>query len=416
MVEHVIMTFQSLPGRNDDAADGEQDRTERLIAARVNERLFSGAPIALRIGRFTVLEELGRGGMGLVYSAHDEQLDRKVAIKVLLDEASSSDAQRRFLREGQAMARITHVNVVNVHEVGTSHGQPFLAMELIRGQSLSMWLRSQPGWREVLEVFIQAGRGLIAAHQADLVHCDLKLNNIMRGDDGVVKILDFGIARSMDGVHANSHDGNATSEGAPASGSASSFAAPVTQEGMVEGTPLYMAPEQLSGGNIDARTDQFSFCVALYEALYGERPFHGMSVEDLMQAIIKGSIRSAPRGSKVPAVVRKAVLRGLAHDPAKRWSSMEALLELLQRQLAPRRSWVRVGVALSLLVTGSSLLDLQYAGVWDEEHRQRGEKAEEAADLRKVVLGAAVAAAAVGPPPPTARSPRECAPPTCPGP
>lgn len=377
------MALPSLRGLDDHAANGEavdgrnrvecaavlhtagRGRMQRLIAARVNERLFSAAPTKLRIGRFTILDEIGRGGMGLVYSAYDEQLDRKVAIKVPLNESSNHEARRRFLREGQAMARITHPNVVSVHEVGDSDGQPFLAMELIRGQNLYRWVRTQPSWRELIEAFVQVGQGLIAAHQAGLVHSDLKPSNIMRSDDGVVKILDFGIARAMDDVRADSCDGRDTSDEASASTSASAsvsasasalpLTAPCTRTGVLMGTPAYMAPEQLCGRSTDARSDQFSFCIVLYEALYGERPFHGGSIDVLMREIRSSSIEPGPRGSKVPRSVRKAVLRGLAHDPAERWPSMEELLEPLRREIAPRRGRIGLRLALGLLGIGASL-------------------------------------------------------------
>jgi len=355
--------------------EDELHQQQQLIAAMVKQRLFSRSATALRIGRFTILDELGRGGMGVVYSAYDEQLDRKVAVKVLLDETSDREAQRRFHREGQAMARLSHPNVVTVHEVGEDAEQSFLAMEFIRGQSLMDWLRTEPGWLAVLEAFVQAGEGLAAAHRAGLVHRDLKPHNIMRRDDGVVKVLDFGLARADDDALETHH--------ASSPGSALSDA--FTRTGVVMGTPAYMAPEQMRGESADTRSDQFSFCVALYEGLYGERPFEGGSLDALLASMEQQRPRPVPRGSKVPAAVRKVVLRGLAHDPEQRWPSMSALLEPLRRQLSPRRR--RGGPAVVLALVGSSAAGIasyswlevqaqrctgaaqQLAGVWDDARR-----------------------------------------------
>ena len=348
--------------------------SDELIAARVRERLFGGAPPAVRIGRFTVIEEIGRGGMGAVHAAYDDQLDRKVAIKVLTCDEDEDESQQRFLREGQAMARLSHPNVVTVHEVGESDGQFFLAMEFIRGQSLSKWMKGEPEWREVLEVFIQAGQGLAAAHDAGLVHRDLKPANIMRSEDGVVKVLDFGLARVMEDASTESLD--------VPSVSSSVLSSSFTRTGTVMGTPAYMPPEQMQGEAVDARSDQFSFCVALYHALFGVRPFAGKSIADLMSAMLNGELEPGTKGARVPTPVRKAVLRGLSVDPNERWHSMHDLLEPLRRHVAPRRRGViALGVTVGLLGIGAERYaawserctgaEAQLVEVWDDARREQ---------------------------------------------
>ncbi len=378
------------PGGEGSSRTSQHRGHTQLIKARVRQRLFDEGPAPMLIGRFAVLEQIGQGGMGKVYAAYDEKLDRKVAVKVLLD-GSSEQAQRRFMREAQAMARLSHPNVVTVHEVAESMGEVFLAMEFIHGQSLDEWVRSGPDWREVLAVFIQAGQGLIAAHEAGLVHRDLKPHNIMRTNDGVVKVLDFGLARAECIESEETIDLRGTSN----STASSMFSSLITRTGTMIGTPAYMSPEQLRGETADTRSDQFSFCVALYEALYGERPYE-VSVEPVSdhyddgascESIQRSAMRPIPRGAKVPAGVRKVLLRGLAANPADRWSSMKVLLERLRGQMATgRRRWGAPSLAVALLGLGAWVgvgvdrytsdtehcaeAPEQLAGVWDQERRQ----------------------------------------------
>ena len=365
---------------SDDAAE---TKPHVDMAAMVRERLFRSVPQALRIGRFTVLEEIGSGGMGMVYAAYDEKLDRKVAVKVLRDDQGiDEDALQRFEREAQAMARLSHPNVVTVHEVGQSDGEAYLAMEFIHGQSLAAWITTKPGWREVLEVFIQAGEGLIAAHDAKLVHRDLKPHNIMRDDSGVVKVLDFGLVRRDGDEHLRTHEHD------PIGGSESSsaLASSLTVTGTVMGTPAYMSPEQIRGELVDARSDQFSFCVAMFEALYGERPFDGPSLPLRMESIAQQRVRAVPPGSAVPSAVRKVLLRGLRADPEERWPSMAALLEPLRQLVAPRQSrWGAAAVLVGAFGVVAAVAATQYVaraercaepthkldGIWDDD-RKRG--------------------------------------------
>ena len=333
----------------------------RLIEAKVHERLFTQSTPG-RIGRFAMLEQIARGGMGTVYAAYDEKLDRKVAIKILRDDELPDDIDRlRFHREAQALARLSHPNVVTVHEVGEANGELFLAMEFIQGQSVADWLRTGPDWPAVLDAFIQAGRGLFAAHEAGLVHRDLKPHNLMRGDDGVVKVLDFGLAR---------YTGNEPEK-----------LEVLTCPGVIVGTPAYMSPEQIQGKPVDPASDQFSFCVALYEALYGERPFKGYTTAMLSEANRELMMRPIPKDTRVPTTVRKVLIRGLRLEPELRWPSMEALLAALSR--AARRAINRWILGLtSAVVLGAGGLALQasalaqpppcpeavqdLAGVWDQ--------------------------------------------------
>ncbi|MCA9707853.1 MAG: serine/threonine protein kinase, partial [Myxococcales bacterium] len=335
---------------------GQQSYTQHRIGAMVLQRLFDREPPALRIGRFSVLERIGRGGMGTVYAAYDEQLDRKVAVKVLRgDERSGEVARHRLQREAQAMARLSHPNVVTVHEVGESDGDVFVAMEFIRGQSLDAWIRTEPDWREVLEVFVQAGRGLIAAHEAGLIHRDLKPHNVMRSDDGVVKVLDFGLARaaSDDSLDRAEVPSTESSEG-------SALRTDITRPGAVLGTPAYMSPEQHRGLPADARSDQFSFCVALYEALYRQRPFRAPTLVALVHAVRSGELRAPPAEPRVPAWIHRIVVRGLSLEPKDRWPSMQALISALERDpsRAHRRWWVAAGLGSLAGLLGFGLAGL----------------------------------------------------------
>ncbi|MCY1068352.1 serine/threonine protein kinase [Nannocystis sp. RBIL2] len=336
-----------------EARRGDALAPERLAMEAIKARLFPGEAAPAKIGRFTVLRQIGAGGMSVVYAAYDERLDRRIAVK-LLRSGESSDNQARLLREAQAMARLSHPNVVAVHEVGAWEQQVYVAMEFVRGPNLREWLQAVPrDIREIREVFVAAGRGLAAAHHAGLVHRDFKPANVLVGDDGRVRVGDFGLVR---------HAGDEPQDGpAPAPVLAASLVqagAPVelsttlTQTGAILGTPAYMSPEQHLGRPVDARSDQFSFCVALYEALYGAPPFAGRDLFELVRRVLAGAVSPVPEDSKVPAWLRRAILRGLAVDPAARWPSIDDLLDELERD--PERAWrIRRGAALvGLAVVG----------------------------------------------------------------
>ncbi|HWB78462.1 MAG TPA: serine/threonine-protein kinase [Nannocystaceae bacterium] len=288
-----------------------------------------------RIGRFTVLRELGAGGMGVVYAAYDEQLDRRVAIKVLHAGRDDERAQQRMQREAQALARLSHPNVVQVYEVGMHAGAIFLAMEFVTGQTLGAWVREATRPRaDVIDAYVQAGRGLAAAHAVGLVHRDFKPDNCMRAEDGRVRVLDFGLARQSTEapVVIASTDPSFTQ----------SLDQSLTRTGIAVGTPAYMAPEQFLGEELDARVDQFAFCVALWEALYGQRPFLGTTRIQLAEAVTAGRI-AAPPPSKVPSELHAALVRGLARAPADRWPDMTALLDVLARDPGRRSRWIVAG-------------------------------------------------------------------------
>ena len=329
------------------ASDGgtvDESLEARYLRANVASRLFAASATPVRVGRFTVVEILGRGAMGVVVRAHDPQLDRHVAIKVLSSHDTSSPSRRaRMLREAQAMAKLSHPNVVTVHEVGELDEGLFIAMELVEGSTLAQWLGERSrSWQEVRDIFVAAGRGLASAHAVGVLHRDFKPDNVMIGRDGRVRVMDFGLAHVGHGSHSSS-DSQHEDDSQPIT---------LTRSGELLGTPAYMAPEQFRGLT-DARSDQFSFCVALFEALFGVRPFAGSSIVDLMWATANGEIRFPTRRPKIPAWLQRAVVRGLAPDPDGRHESMETLLLALRhdRVLGRRRAVLAVA---GLLAAGTA--------------------------------------------------------------
>ena len=299
------------------------------------------------VSRYVVLERIGQGAMGVVYAARDPELDRRVALKLLRPEGRHvEELRRRLLREAQALARLSHPNVVTVHDVGTCGDGIFLAMDLVEGATLAEWLRQPRPWREVLHVFLEAGRGLAAAHAAGLVHRDFKPANVLVGHHGQVRVTDFGLASTSGHPDVPLAELVSRPEPSEAEGV---LAGSLTRTGAVLGTPAYMAPEQLESGGASALSDQFSFCVALYEALHGERPFQGTTREALALAAREGRVHPSRREAKEPAWVRRAVLRGLRARPEERFPSMEALLAALTPR--PRaRAWVLAFAAAACLL------------------------------------------------------------------
>jgi eukaryotic-like serine/threonine-protein kinase len=322
-----------------------------------------------------------------VLEAHDDALDREIALKIL-HRGTRAEQGSRLIREAQALARLSHPNVVQVYEVGTVDGQTFIAMERIRGRTLQEWQARRPPWRECVQVYLQAGRGLAAAHAVGLVHRDFKPSNCIVDHAGQVRVLDFGLARER--MNKVLQEGAAEPRDDSRSGS-SSWSSTLTQTGAVLGTLAYMPLEQLNGHPADERSDQFSLCASLYEALYGQRPFDDGSAGKLTLALLQGQIRAAPPGARVPARLRRVLLRGLATAPEARWPSVDALLAELSRLVAPRRArFIVVGLGGGLAVLGGALWQQSrtearceasqelLAGAWDERQRDAVEAALEA--------------------------------------
>ncbi len=325
----------------------------------------------LTIGRYRLLANVGRGGLGEVWAAHDVRLDRLIALKLLRDDTLRRHrrARAQLLAEAAVMARLTHPNVVRVYDVGEGDdGELFVAMEYVQGQTLRAWQRGQHDWRATLDVYLRAGEGLAAAHAAALVHGDFKPDNVLIGDDGRVLVGDFGVVPHLAEARAESTleaDPTASTD-APELGDDPSaddcvpqadsiphtmFDSSVDPAVLLVGTPGYMAPEQLLGGVPDARADQFGFCVALWEALAGERPFPGRTPAELCDAIGAGP-REPSRGSGAPAQVFALLRRGLASDPDARYGDLARLLALLRRLRSRRRRWALTGLSLSILGIG----------------------------------------------------------------
>ncbi|MEM7160532.1 MAG: serine/threonine-protein kinase [Myxococcota bacterium] len=308
-----------------------------------------------QVDRYLVLAEVGAGSMGVVYAAYDPELDRKLALKLLLPrfggEQGASAGRTRLLREAQVLARLRHPNVVSVHDVGTYEGRVYIAMEFVDGETMGAWLSNiKPSRAEILRVFMAAGRGLATAHRAELIHRDFKPDNVIVARDGSVRVLDFGLARAT---------GDASGGAAPLSeplaklsptsslnlGNSSALSTELTRTGGIMGTPAYMAPEQHLGLEVTAASDQFAFAVALYEALYGERPFGGDTLPALAFAVTQGKIREPRVPSRsVPRWLRQVLLRALRPDPEERYPDMEALLRALtsnpHQKWAKRAAWV----------------------------------------------------------------------------
>jgi len=330
-------------------ADAAMDATLDVASRTPGMHRRGGAVFArgTRIGRYEIEYLLGTGGLGVVYAANDPELGRRVALKLLkVDPRAATGSQERLVREARALARISHPNVVAVYDVGVFEDRVFVAMELIVGRDLRTWLAVKPrGWREVIDVFRAAGRGLAAAHAAGLVHRDFKPDNLLVGDDGRICVTDFGLARGA--------EPDISVDALPIVDSADPLVSPLTQVGQIVGTPAYMAPEQHQAIGADARTDQFAFASSLYEALFGKRPYDGKNYSELRKAVITGQLRPVPRQIAVPRTLVPIVLRGLATRPGDRWPSMAALLDALERDRTkvPRRIAFSAGTILAVLAT-----------------------------------------------------------------
>ncbi|HEY2513468.1 MAG TPA: serine/threonine-protein kinase, partial [Polyangiaceae bacterium] len=352
-----------------------------------------GLPPGTSVGRYLIVDLVGEGGMGVVYKAYDPQLGRTVALKLVrtthqgrLD--TGGTLRERFLREARALALLSHPNVINVHDAGVFGDDVFIAMEFVEGPTLGRWLRTEPRSRDrILDVFLAAGAGLVAAHAAGLVHRDFKPDNVIVSSDGRVRVLDFGLARAVDAgddastladapLSRRQEDAKRPAPAASTTASPSSETSSggkrtpagslssLTEGGAIMGTPRFMAPEQHLGHAVDERADQFSFCVALYTALYGAAPFGGASILELTENVIVGKVSEVPAGSRVPRWLRAVLLRGLSVEPAARYPSMSALLAALRADpTIARGRWLQMGLVAAVMAS---------AGLaWFSSHRSQ---------------------------------------------
>jgi tetratricopeptide (TPR) repeat protein/predicted Ser/Thr protein kinase len=390
-----------------DPAPTESTHTETVASetvasetGRVAERLLAKGT---SVGRYVIVDWLGAGGMGSVYVAYDTELARRVAVKILRRSSDGTDGRARMLREAQAMARLSHPNVVAVFDVGTFEDRVFLAMEYVEGTTLSETLRENPPWRDALALLKAAGRGLAAAHSAGIVHRDFKPANVLLGKDGRVVVADFGIARAHEGGEsptspgpaATSHPRDAVLPATPSNkvdaarlssaGLPPSLSTPLTEADAVLGTTGYISPERAIKHRDDARSDQFSFCVTLYRALYARSPFPHTDFETYRRALLSPAL-PAPPGTPVPRWVHAVIARGLSLEPLDRFSSMAELLDALDRDPSRRRKrWLAAAGAVGVVSAvafgaaarrqaivarchaGESLI----AATWDAERREQ---------------------------------------------
>jgi serine/threonine protein kinase/Tol biopolymer transport system component len=331
--------------------DGLDVRSATLgedAAACAGSRL---APDALapgmQLGKYRLVRVLGAGGMGVVWEARDVDLDRAVALKVLVPELDGNDVARsRLVREARALARVHHPNVITIFDASTIDGRDVIAMELIVGETLASWLARRPPRGAIVAAILAAGRGLAVAHAAGMIHRDFKPYNVLIDLRGRVVVTDFGLARAV-GDAPPALDSGADPR------PLGRLDSPLTAPGAVIGTPAYMAPEQFDGDPADARADQFALCVTAWEALTGQRPFAGVITDQLAAAIATARPAAADR---VPRRLRAVLQRGLAPDPAARWPSVDALLDALTR------AWQRPA-RIALAVAATALVALSAGGM-----------------------------------------------------
>lgn len=397
-----------LPTKFEGPSQDDPDATRRGEAPPLDRSREDLSVPRMLLGRYLMVRKLGSGGGGVVHVAYDPELDRKVAIKLLHagsdGSSGSSRPDARLLREAQAMARLSHPNVIAVYDVGTygtsltvdgDHAPSeevdrgvYVVMELVVGSRLDTWMAEPHPWREIVRVFLQAARGIAAAHEQGLVHRDFKPSNVIVGEDGRVRVLDFGLARALagraspsEGVTARPADSEARL--GPERPHGSTLDTPLTMDGTVMGTPAYMAPEQHRGDETDDRTDQYAFCVALYEALHGIRPFPGIELAALRSSKETMALQRGPRTP--PRWLAETVLRGLQPDPADRFPDMRELISRLQYDPVKRvKRWLLVG---GLAMAGGALAFGVYAsrtateqvcteqthafdGIWDLDARE----------------------------------------------
>ena len=311
-----------------------------------------------RVGRYEIVDVLGEGGVGVIYRAHDPYLSRDVALK-LIPARGNADAgwyQACLLREAQALAKLSHPNVVAAFDVGTHDERVYVAMEVVEGVSLHTWLASPRSRRDIVRVLIAAGRGLAAAHAAGVMHRDFKPSNVMVSPDGRVRVVDFGLARALAAdvapdalpTHASAAPARASGDHLPL------LWGDLTVTGAVMGTPGYMAPEQLLGDDVDGRADQYAFAATAFYALAGRRVFPGTTIESYRAAVMTGQRAPWPRG--VPRRLRRVIERGLAPRPDRRFSSVSTLVDALERTTQlPRRMATGASLAAAAAVMALAL-------------------------------------------------------------
>lgn len=331
------------PPEPEELSQDDTEASEPLSLGFLPPEMLRGS----KVGRYVMLDLLGTGAMGVVFAAYDPELDRRVALKLLRERSSDEERNARMVREARATARLAHPNVVVVHDVGEFESSVFMAMELVVGGTLGDWLGAGERSRDaILDVFLEAGAGLVAAHAAGLVHRDFKPANVLMGEDNRARVTDFGLARAGDGGETITHE-----DFVSLSGSAD---AAVTRTGALVGTPAYMSPEQFLGRVADAQSDQFSFCVALAEALTGERPFEGRSLMELQASVCSGTLRPLAFEA-LPRALQDALARGLCVEPRQRFPDMRALLLVVAevRRGKPRGAMLRASV-LGVAILGSA--------------------------------------------------------------
>ena len=362
------------PHPDDSDVDQTLDAEPRGLPSRPAE-LERNSPV----GRYLVVSRIGAGAMGVVYAAYDPDLDRRVALKLLQPRGTEFDTRghQRLLREAQAMAKLSHPNVLAVHDVGEHDGRVFVAMEYVEGQTLGDLLEDGPlPWRRALELFEQAGRGLQAAHAEGLVHRDFKPDNAMVDHGGRVRVMDFGLVRPgprpdteapPPEPEPESKPPDESTDDVPRTDSHSpTWQSTLTQQGAIVGTPAFMAPEQHAGKEAGPAADQFAWCVSLWAALFGRRPFSGDTLAELATNITLGKIDSPPPGPSVPGWLRRTLLRGLSTAPEDRWPSVQAVLDALARG----RVRARVGVGLVALAGAGAVA----AGIAYSQQHERGQR------------------------------------------
>lgn len=306
--------------------------------------------VGQRFGRFAIVDVLGSGGMGTVFEAKDTTLDRPVALKLLHPDVDGQ-FQKRLLREAKALAKVSHPNVVQIFEAGLVDERAFIAMELVRGQDLAQWQMEPRPWQECVDVYLQAARGLAAAHAEGLLHRDFKPGNCILDDSDRVRVLDFGLARKLDrGPAAATEDAWSDDAVHTADGR--------IRPASIKGTLGYMSLEQLWRQPLDAHSDQFSLCVSLFEAIYGRRPFSGASLDDLVDAMVDDRVDLPPgSGTQAPRRLRAALERGLRAKASERFGTMDELIAELEsvRVARRRRAWWGGAAVLSIAVAGAGL-------------------------------------------------------------